>query len=200
MLGWLVGQNIASLPVWDKSQRDDGTLSGAEFAFRALTCVRAASCFGPRGRSIIEGGRSPTDRSSPIARHPRKQTCCPNTPHRYIPRDSTKRRARWLAASTNTDAFAQSRRDRKKVGARQARHLVTTVLLKKERAHAAESGPGRRPRRAVRRTPRRAAADAGPALRLAGPAPQPPPRPIAAPLRPRERDRRGTTRRRAPPH
>ena len=30
MLGWLVGQNIAPrIPVWDKSQRDDGTLSRA---------------------------------------------------------------------------------------------------------------------------------------------------------------------------
>jgi hypothetical protein len=50
MLGWLVGQNIASLPVWDKSQRDDGTLSGAEFAFRALTC--GAPCPRAAGRAL----------------------------------------------------------------------------------------------------------------------------------------------------
>ena len=34
LLGWLVEQNITPhIPVWDKSNRDDGTLSRADFSF-----------------------------------------------------------------------------------------------------------------------------------------------------------------------
>ena len=34
MLGWLVGRDIdPHIPVWDKSERDDGTFSRADFSY-----------------------------------------------------------------------------------------------------------------------------------------------------------------------
>ena len=120
MLGWLVGQNIAPhIPVWDKSQREDGTLSRSEFAFDAARNVYIC----PRGKllrttgTIHDRGRTLRYRAltSDCVPCPLKQTCCPNTPLRNIPRD-VHEAARDVARSlANTHAFAQSRRDRKKV-------------------------------------------------------------------------------------
>ncbi len=57
-LGWLVSQRIAPhIPVWDKSQRDDGTFSRADFRFDKKGDVY----FCPRGKILETTGRVTKD-------------------------------------------------------------------------------------------------------------------------------------------
>jgi len=120
MLAWLVQdkQIEPHIPVWDKADRHDGTLSRSEFTFDAerdrYTC--------PAGKLLLTTGRPTADnvmlyRSSvpDCQACPLKPKCCPNTPARKIPRsihEGSREAARELA---NTDAYRQSRKDRKKV-------------------------------------------------------------------------------------
>jgi hypothetical protein len=127
-LGWLVGQHIAPhIPVWDKSQREDGTFSRNDFRFDKKGDVY----FCPQGRTLETNGRVHTDhtliyRASTYAcgECPLKPKCCPNEPARKIRRDvheAARDKARKLAG---TEAFAKSRDERKKVEMRFA-HLKT---------------------------------------------------------------------------
>jgi transposase len=120
MLAWLVQdkQIEPHIPVWDKADRQDGTLSRSEFTFDAeqdrYTC--------PAGKLLLTTGRPTVDdvmlyRASVYDCQgcPLKPKCCPNTPARKIPRsihEASREAARELA---NTDAYRQSRKDRKKV-------------------------------------------------------------------------------------
>ncbi len=120
MLAWLVQDKRIEphIPVWDKADRQDGTLSRSEFTFDAeqdrYTC--------PAGKLLLTTGR-PTGDNVMLYRAsvhdcqacPLKPKCCPNTPARKIPRsihEASREAARELA---NTDAYRQSRKDRKKV-------------------------------------------------------------------------------------
>lgn len=120
MLAWLVEEKKIEphIPVWDKTERDDGTFSRSDFVFDAendrYTC--------PGGRHLETTGR-PTAEGTIVYRAknlecascPLKPQCCPNTPHRKIARsvhESARDTARSIA---NTDAYRQSRKDRKKV-------------------------------------------------------------------------------------
>jgi transposase len=120
MLGWLVARNIAPhIPVRDNSPRKDGTFARADFIFDTARNVYVC----PRGKLLrSKGTRHDKGRTLRyLARIldcrpcPLKQTCCPNTQYRSVPRDvheSARDVARNLA---NTEGFAQSRRGRKKV-------------------------------------------------------------------------------------
>ena len=126
LLDWLVKQRIAPhIPVWDKSQRNDGTFSRADFRFDKKGDVY----FCPRGKILETTGRVTKD-GALIYRAsrfdcldcPLRPKCTPNEPARKIRRDvheAARDRARKLAG---TPAFEQSRDERKKVEMRFA-HL-----------------------------------------------------------------------------
>jgi len=76
----------------------------------------------------MTGRKSSTARASSTVSPAMKQTCCPKEPARKIHR-SIHEEARDLArALRNTEAYAQSRRDRKKVEMLFA-HLKTIMRL-----------------------------------------------------------------------
>jgi len=120
MLAWLVDdKDIAPhIPVIDKSGRDDGTFARADFSFDAARNVYICS----RGKLLKTTGRvhdgdhllyRSSKRDCDVC--PLKPRCCPKRTVRRIQR-SIHERARDVArALAKTDAFKQSRRDRKKV-------------------------------------------------------------------------------------
>lgn len=121
MLGWLVEDKGIEphIPVWDKSNRDDGTFSRGDFVFDNAT--DSYTC--PAGKKLRTTGSRVNDDATLLYRAskkdcdacPLKLRCCPRTPARKIPR-SIHEGARDLARNiAKTEAYAQSRRDRKKV-------------------------------------------------------------------------------------
>jgi transposase len=118
-LGWLVDQGIAPhIPVWDRSRRTDDTFSRADFTYDRehdrYLC--------PGGKTLASTGKVHADNtyryrasSRDCGGCPLKPRCCPDTPARKIPRDvneDARDQARLLA---NTEPFARSRNQRKKV-------------------------------------------------------------------------------------
>lgn len=128
MLGWMVkDKGIAPhVPVWDRSERKDGTLASSEFACDGL--ANEYRC--PQGHALLSDRRQSTQPRSRITKAgtilysasqhdctgcPMKPQCCPNMPNRRIMRsvhESSRDVARALAT---TPEYAQSRRDRRKV-------------------------------------------------------------------------------------
>ncbi len=128
MLGWMVqDKGIAPhVPVWDGSERNDGTLSSSEFVWDEPT--NEYRC--PQGHALLSDRRQftkPRDRITQAGtilysagQHgcigcPMKPQCCPKMPNRRIMRSVHERSrdvARDIAA---TPQYKQSRRDRKKV-------------------------------------------------------------------------------------
>ena len=118
-LDWLVTQRIAPhIPVWDKSKRDDGTLSREEFAYDREGDAYAC----PQGKLLTTTGKVHDDKTILYRASkfdcdpcPLKPKCCPNAPSRKIPRDvheAARDHARSLAG---TEPFERSRQERKKV-------------------------------------------------------------------------------------
>ena len=128
MLGWMVeDKRIAPhVPVWDRSERKDGTLPSSEFVWDEQ--ANQYRC--PQGHALLSDRRQftkPRDRITKAgtiiysaSQHdcggcPMKQQCCPNMPNRKITR-SVHERSRDVAREiANTPQYKQSRRDRKKV-------------------------------------------------------------------------------------
>ena len=119
-LGWLVEEKgiAPHIPVIAKSKRDDGTFSRADFTYDA-----ERDCYVcPEGADLITTGRVRDDVTLSYLASvndcricPMKPRCCPNTPQRKIPR-SVHEPARDVArAIAQTEEYAQTRRDRKKV-------------------------------------------------------------------------------------
>jgi hypothetical protein len=128
MLNWLVHERGIEphIPVFDKSARQDGTLSRSDFAYDhaadAYTC--------PAGKTLVHGRRAfrtprtstPSDDTIRYRASKRdcagcalKPRCCPNTPARKVTR-SIHEGARDMARDiARTDAYAVSMRQRKKV-------------------------------------------------------------------------------------
>jgi transposase len=120
MLGWLVEQKKIEphVPVWDRSERIDGTLSSAEFRFDAEE--DRYEC--PGGKYLRSTGRVTSEDTllylgsrADCQSCPLKQRCCPNTPVRRIKRSIHESSRDVARALINTDAYQKSRRDRKKV-------------------------------------------------------------------------------------
>ena len=119
-LGWLVEEKgiAPHVPVIDKCAREDGTFSRSDFIYDA-----DRDCYVcPAGADLITTGRvrdggtlaylaSVNDcRTCPL-----KSRCCPKTPQRKVPR-SIHEAARDVARHiTETKAYEQTRRQRKKV-------------------------------------------------------------------------------------
>ena len=128
MLSWMVDRKKIEphVPVWDRTQRNDGTLSSSEFQWDAARDQYRC----PKGhalrheRRVFKKPRSHITQAGTIIYRasqadctscPLKAQCCPNTSVRKIARsihESARDVARNLASSA---AYKQSRKDRKKV-------------------------------------------------------------------------------------
>ena len=127
-LSWLIGAGIKPhIPVWDMSQRDDGTLSRADFTFDQERNVYVC----PAGKLLtttgtVHDGRTILYRTSlrNCSSCPIKPKCCPNTSQRKIPRDVNENARDHARALMGTPEFDKSRDERKKIEMRFA-HLKT---------------------------------------------------------------------------
>ncbi len=134
MLNWLVEKKRITphIPVIDKSKRHDGTFSREDFRYDEI--ADAYTC--PAGKTLTTSGTLVNDDPTLLylastrdcAPCPFKARCCPKMPARRIPR-SIYECARDLAQSlAGTDAFEQSRHDRKRIEMRFA-HLKRILRL-----------------------------------------------------------------------
>src|SRR5215510_9518333 len=134
MLNWLVEAKRITphIPVIDKSKREDGTFSREDFRYDEPTDTYVC----PAGKTLTTSGTLVNDGITLLYRGstrdcipcPLKARCCPNTPARKVPR-SIYERARDVARSVaGTEAFEQSRHDRKRIEMRFA-HLKRILRL-----------------------------------------------------------------------
>jgi len=107
------------IPVNDKSKREDGTFSREDFPFDKERNVYIC----PAGKVLTTTGKLASDGETlyyrPRARDcrgcPLKPQCCPKAPVRRIPRSLYEPARDVARAVAKTEAFEQSRRDRKRV-------------------------------------------------------------------------------------
>jgi len=119
LLGWLVQRGIdPHITVWDKSDRDDGTLARSDFLYLADEDVYVC----PQGKRLrttgrIHDGKTLLYRASKYDCDtcPLKQKCCPTTPQRKIPRDLHQKARDYAQSLAGTPGFEKSQRERKKV-------------------------------------------------------------------------------------
>ena len=120
MLGWLVQdkQIAPHIPVWDRSERDDGTYGRSAFSFDAAQ--NRYQC--PGGKFLKTSWR--VRKKNPFVYHasqydclpcPLKAKCCPNMLNRRITRSPHEPARDVARAIAKTEAYRQSRKDRKKV-------------------------------------------------------------------------------------
>jgi transposase len=134
MLNWLVEEkDIAPhIPVFDRSKRDDGTFSRSDFRYDRTSDVYHC----PAGKTLTTTGTL-VNGGTTLLYLARKHDCdgcklraqcCPKVPFRKIPRDQHEA-ARDIARSfAGTEAFEQSKRERKKIEMRFA-HLKRILRL-----------------------------------------------------------------------
>ena len=120
MLGWLVQDKGIEphIPVWDKTERQDGTYSRSEFHFDAEH--NRYNCLGGKhlhttGQPTVDGTVLYRSRNLECARCPLKSQCCPNTPQRKIARSIHEESRDVARALAKTEAYRASRKKRKKV-------------------------------------------------------------------------------------
>ena len=120
-LNWLVkDKDIAPhIPVIDKSKREDGTFSREDFRFdkeRNVYICPAKKTLTTTGTVIDDGETLRYLASTSDCRGcPLKARCCPKTPFRRIPRSIYEEARDVARALAKTEAFEQSRRERKRV-------------------------------------------------------------------------------------
>ena len=120
-LNWLVNdKDIAPhIPVVDKSKREDGTFSRADFTFdkeRNVYICPANKILTTTGTVIDDGETLRYLASTSDCRGcPLKAQCCPKAPFRRIPRSIYEEARDVARALAKTKAFEQSRRERKRV-------------------------------------------------------------------------------------
>jgi transposase len=134
MLNWLVEEKgiAPHIPVFDRSKRDDGTFSRSDFRYDQTNDVYLC----PAGKTLTTTGTLVNGGTTLLylaRKHDcdgceLKSICCPKVPFRRIPRD-VHENARDVARSfVDTEAFEQSRRERKKIEMRFA-HLKRILRL-----------------------------------------------------------------------
>jgi transposase len=128
MLAWLVDEKAIAphVPVWDKSERSDGTFSRSDFQWDAAADVYRC----PAGKALRNGRRqfkAPRTRVTKdntiiyrASQHdcrgcPLKSQCCPSTSHRKIARSIHEAAHDVARAIAKTPEYRQSRCERKKV-------------------------------------------------------------------------------------
>jgi len=127
-LAWLVKERGIEphIPVFDKSQRRDGTWSRADFAWDGendrYVCpegqhlVQYRRNFSkPRSGVTAAGTRLYRASAKDCGVCPSKPRCCPNMSHRKIPRDVNEDVRDAARAIALTPAYERSRQERKKV-------------------------------------------------------------------------------------
>lgn len=128
MLGWMVEEKQIEphVPVWDKSERTDGTFSRSDFTWnkqeKEYRCPADKIMRADRSRSstvrptitkddtIIYRASTHDCKVCPL-----KSRCCPNTPMRKIARQVHESARDLARALSKTPQYAKSRRRRKKV-------------------------------------------------------------------------------------
>jgi hypothetical protein len=128
MLGWMVDEkNIEPhVPVWDKSERSDGTFSRSDFEWNEQ--ANEYRC--PAGEALRCDWRKFTVPRLGVTKDdtiiyrssandcklcPMKARCCPNTPSRKIARQVNEAARDVAREIAKTERYRQSRKDRKKV-------------------------------------------------------------------------------------
>ena len=128
MLGWMVDEKKIEphVPVWDKRQRSDDTLSSSDFEWNEA--ADEYRC--PQGHALRRNWRPFKIERTHITKAdtivyrasqldctacPMKSRCCPNSSRRKITRSIHERARDVVRAVAKTEAYQQSRRDRKKV-------------------------------------------------------------------------------------
>jgi transposase len=118
LLKWLVDRKITPhVPVWDKSARPDGTFSRADFRFDKERNVYIC----PGGAQLTSTGN--IDQGHTVYYRASKNDCtncslkpkCTTAVMRKITRDVDEDVRDHVRALANTEAFEQSRRERKKI-------------------------------------------------------------------------------------
>jgi transposase len=119
-LDWLVNKQEIEphVPVLDKSKREDGTFSREDFAFDRERNVYVC----PAGKILTTTRKVVNDdqflyraskRNCDVC--PLKMQCCPKEPARKIPRSIYEEARDVARACAKSEAYVQSRRDRKKI-------------------------------------------------------------------------------------
>ena len=127
-LGWLVKQRIVPhIPVWNMSERKDGTFSRADFSFDKKRNIYIC----PAGKRLTTTGNVSTDHGIRYMASlldcrtcVLKSRCCPNMLSRRIVRYMNEDARDIARRKMKTKAFFRSRNQRKKVEMRFA-HLKT---------------------------------------------------------------------------
>lgn len=131
LLKWLVDRQITPhIPVWDKSARPDGTFSRADFVFDQERNVYVC----PGGAELTSTGN--IDQGHILYYRASKKDCsacalkprCTTAVRRKVTRDLNEEVRDSVRVLANTDAFQQSRRERKKVEMRFA-HMKRILRL-----------------------------------------------------------------------
>jgi hypothetical protein len=136
LLGWLVDRKIdPHIPVWDRSERDDGTFSRADFTYDKDNNLYIC----PGGKSLkttgrVHGGRTIYYRTSKrdCEACPLKPHCCPKTPQRRISRDVDQDARDYAQALMATEAYETSREERKKIETlfAEVKHILSRMRLR----------------------------------------------------------------------
>ena len=125
-LGWLIGAGITPhIPVWDKSTREDGTLSRSDFRWHKRRGVYVCPNNKVLHTSVtVHDGRTLLYRASKLDCDicPLKARCCPGQLARKIPRDVHEDARDMARRLMGSKAFMKSRDERKRVEMRFA-HL-----------------------------------------------------------------------------
>ncbi len=126
LLKWLVDRGITPhIPVWDKSARPDGTFSRADFIFDRERNIYIC----PGGAELTSTGN--IDQGRIIHYRANKNDCstcvlkprCTTAVVRKVTRDLDEEVREHVRALANTEAFEQSRRERKKIEIRFVKRL-----------------------------------------------------------------------------
>ncbi len=136
MLGWLVGRDIdPHIPVWDKSERDDGTFSRADFIYDKARDLYIC----PGDKTLRTTGRLHSDNTYRYIASKYdcdacalKLKCCPNTPTRRVPRDPNEAARDYTRDLMETEAYGASSGERKKIERLfgEAKHILALTRLR----------------------------------------------------------------------
>ena len=136
LLGWLVDRNIdPHIPVRDNSKREDGAFPQTDFIYdkdRDLYSCPGGKALATTGK--VHGGRTLyyRARKRDCQACPLKPRCCPKTPGRRISRDVDQDARDYTQALMQTEAYAVSRADRKKIETLfgEVKHILSRVRLR----------------------------------------------------------------------
>ncbi len=133
---WLVGRDIdPHIPVWDKSERNDGTFSRADFIYDKARDLYIC----PGDKTLKTTGRLHSDNTYRYIASKYdcdacalKPKCCPNTPARRVPRDPNEEARDYTRALMETEAYAVSSGERKKIERLfgEAKQILSMVRLR----------------------------------------------------------------------